>query len=189
MMRSATLLLGLCALAAPVAAQTLESGAGRIDVTGTAPSACVITSAPRAIGSNARVSQSGLASSEIVINQLVDLNTGAARAASIAVSIPIICNSAHRVVVTTASGALTRVPDGALVPASTGFQETVPYGLRADWAGLSIVRTSGNAPLEVISADGAAGDLGLSVEVPGGGAPLVAGDYVEFITVELKAEY
>ena len=188
-MRSAAIFFGLVTLSLTANAQTPNSGNGRIDVTGTAPSACVITGAPTAIGSNARISQSGLRSSEVVINQLVDLNTGAPRAASISVAIPIICNSAHRLIVTTASGALTRVADGAVVPASTGFRESVPYGLRADWAGRSIVRNSGNAPLEVVNADGAAGELGLSVEVAGGGTPLVAGDYVEFITVELKAEY
>lgn len=189
MMRAATLSLSaLVAAAFSAGAQTLESGSGRVDVTGTAPSACVVTAPPVAVGNNARIGQSSTSASEIVINQLIDLNTGSPRATSIAVAIPIICNTAHRVLVTTASGQLTRVSDGA-PPAANGFRDVLPYGLRADWAGFSVVRASGNAPLEVISPDGAAGDLGLSFDMPGGGAPLVAGDYVEFITVELKAEY
>ena len=187
-MRIALSLAAALGLGLTAGAQTLDSGTGRIDVTGTAPSACVVTAPPSAIGSNARIGQSTTSSSEIVINQLVDLHTGLARPTSIAVVIPIISNTAHRVLVTTASGQLTRVPDGA-GPAANGFRDTLPYGLRADWAGFSVSRSSGNAPLEVISPDGAAGDLGLSFDVQGGGAPLVSGDYVEFITVELKAEY
>lgn len=188
-MRNLALALLLTVLAPAMAsAQTVQSGVARLDVTGTAPSACLITAPASAVGSNASFEVTGDQSAKINITELVDQTTSAPRASSISVAVPIICNSAHHIVVHTANGGLRRAGSATVSAGSiNGFREFLPYQITANWSGQDVTSSSQTqSPVDIATSDGAAGQLSLTIDVPAGGDPLVAGAYSDSVVIELQ---
>ncbi|HWU74602.1 MAG TPA: hypothetical protein VN137_14035, partial [Sphingomonas sp.] len=113
------------------------------------------------------------------------------RGAAINLALPVICNSAHKLTVTSANGGLLR--DGGNPrnrQSPTGFGEFLGYQINANWAGQTAsVQTINNNVLAIASADGGAGDMGLTITVPPGGGPLVAGRYADTVTVQFEAAF
>ncbi len=175
--------------ASAAAAQTtspgLDKAGSRLDIFGTAPSACVLSPPTAATGANAAfVVQAGQAG-VIRFTQFVDPQTSQPRASSINLVFPIVCNSAHRLIVRTDGNGLVRTPGAA--PA-VGFRDRVGFQVSADWAGVSASGSSASlTPIDLQTANGAAGQLNLLVDVTGGGTPLVAGAYAGTLIVELEA--
>jgi hypothetical protein len=187
MMRALAFLI--VALAPGVAlAQTVQSGTGRLDLVGTAPSACLVSAPASAVGSNASFAASGTQSAQVTITQLVDQTTSEPRASSISVAVPIICNSAHRVTVRTTNGGLLRQGAQSANPNSVnGFREFLPYQIEAAWSGQDVKSSSATpSPVDIATTDGAAGQLSLTIDVPAGGDPLVAGVYSDSVVIELQ---
>jgi len=183
-----TMLL-VAALLAPAvaAAQTANVGRARLDLVGQAPSACVISAPTAASGSNATFAEAGAQRGEIDITELADPRTAVPKPAAINLALPVICNAAHQVVISTANGGLSRVGVAAGSPEVNGFRQFVPYQLSASWAGQSANAASRVGPtITIKSSDGAAGQLSLVVQVPGGGDPLVAGAYGDQVVIQLQ---
>ncbi|MFI4933455.1 MAG: hypothetical protein ACHP7N_02445 [Caulobacterales bacterium] len=180
----------LAALMVPglACAQTVNTGQGRLDLVGVAPSACLISSPTAAAGANAAFQATGAQQGQITITQLADPQTAQPVAASISIALPIICNTAHHVIVSTANGGLARVGSVSHSQQSVnGFREFLPYQVDAAWAGQDVSGTSqAGATVTINSNDGAAGQLSLVITVPGGGDPLVAGAYNDQVVVELQ---
>lgn len=179
-------LAALAALAIPAAAaaQTQDTGQGRLEIIGEAPSACLISAAPTTGGTNSSFVSATQSSAEVRITNMVDPQTGQATPATINLALPIICNANHHVVVRTANGGLAR--EGAPAPAP-GFRELVPYNVTASWAGTTASGSSQDSPsVDILTGDGAAGDLSINIQVPGGGDPLVAGAYSDELIIELQ---
>jgi hypothetical protein len=190
MMRKGLLIL-LAGLAMPAVAfaQTTQVGQGRLDLTGTAPSACVISAPTSTSGANMSFALTGPQAAQINITQMVDQTTAQPVAASINLSLPIICNSAHTLTVTTANGGMSRIGGAGAGALTNGFREFVPYQVNAVWAGQSVNANSqtSSTPVNISVPDGAAGQLSLSIVIPAGGAPLVAGNYTDSLVIELQA--
>jgi hypothetical protein len=170
-------------------AQTTDVGHARLDLAGRAPSVCLISAPTAASGANATFSPAGAQQGQVTITELADPQTAVPRAASINLALPVICNAAHSVVISTANGGLARAGAGAAAGNSevNGFRQFVPYQLSVSWAGQSANATSQPGPtITIKSNDGAAGQLSLVVKVPGGGAPLVAGAYGDQVIVQLQ---
>lgn len=188
MMRKALILAVL--LAAPSAgfAQTVQVGQGRLDLSGVAPSACVISPPTSTSGVNSSFLLIGPQAAQINITQLVDQTTAEPMSATINLALPIICNTAHTLTVTTANGGLARIGGNARnANVTNGFRELLPYQVNAVWAGHSVNGGSQTlTPVSIAVADGAAGQLSLTIAVPAGGAPLVAGNYADSIVVQLQ---
>ena len=181
-------LIALAALALPslALAATPDTAQGRLDLTGTAPSACVISTPTSAAGANATFQAAGDQQGQINITELADPTTAQPIAASINLALPIICNSAHKVIISTANGGLARV--GGAGQTVGGFREFLPYSVSASWAGQTATATSQAGTTVTINAnDGAAGQLSLVIDVPGGGVPLIAGVYDDQVVIELQA--
>lgn len=180
----ATLLLALASLPAVASAQTQESGGASMDIAGEAPSACVVRPPAATSGVNATLEASGGARSEIRIVQMVDPMTAEARATSFNLSLPIVCNGPHRLVLRSGNGGLLRA--GATAgQQSGGFAEFLPYQLAAIWDGQDINgRSDAAGGLVVNSARGGAGQMSVSINVAAGGPPLVAGSYSDDIVIE-----
>jgi hypothetical protein len=189
MMRLTPLLVTL-AVAAPslAAAQTLDSGGGRLDIEGTAPSACVISAPAGAAGANATFQATGARSAQVSITQMVDPQTAVPRATTINLDLPVICNTAHHLVVRTANGGLLRVgASGATQATVNGFREFLPYQVTAAWSGQTVTGGSQTGtPVNITAVDGAAGQVSLTIDVPAGGAPMVAGAYADSLVIELQ---
>jgi len=181
-------------LATTVAAHaqnTIDTGQGRLEIAGRAPPACVLNAPTASGGQNASFSGTGATSGEILITEFGDPLTAQPRGAAINLSLPVICNAAHRLTVTSSNGGLLRDGGNARNRQSpTGFGEFVGYQISASWAGQNAsVQTINNNVLAIASADGGAGDMGLTIAVPPGGGALVAGRYADTVTVQFEAAF
>lgn len=183
------LLLTLALISAPAAAFAAPiqgTDAGRLDITGEAHGACVISAPAAQAGVNAAFQSGGAASAAIRVIDLVDPLTAQARGASINLAFPVICNAAHRVTVRTANGAMERGHPPALH--APGFRDRLPYEVSATWAGRTVTGSSeSRTPVDISLSNGAAGLLSIVVAIAPGGAPLIAGAYSDSLVVELQA--
>ena len=109
-MMLARLLTGALALIAgsPVAAQTGDTARGRIEIAGRTPPACLIRTARAGNALNASFVSAGPSSGEIRIAELVDPQTAEPRAAEMVIELPVMCNAAHRLTLTSTNGGLLR---------------------------------------------------------------------------------
>jgi len=177
------------ALLAPALAfgQTVNTGQGRLDLSGQAPSGCLISTPTAAAGANSTFQPSGAQSGQVTITQMVDPNTAVPVASTINLALPVICNAAHNVTVSTTNGGLARVGAAAGAPPIGGFRQFLPYQVTASWAGQTANATSQAGPtLTINSSDGAAGQISLTIAVPGGGDPMVAGAYNDQVVIQLQ---
>jgi hypothetical protein len=181
----AVLTLLTAAVPALAAAQVVDPAVRpRLDLIGDAPSACMLQAPTAGPGANAALERVGPLSGQVRITRLVDPNTLEPQAASIDLAFPLICNSAHRLIVRTARGGL--VLDTPAPPA-TGFRDRLSYTVEAEWAGARAEGSSDSrTPVDIAVSDGAAGVVSVSIRIPGGGAPLVAGAYSDSVVVELQ---
>ncbi|GGL33861.1 MULTISPECIES: hypothetical protein [Caulobacter] len=173
--------------AAPAQAQTASTGdraSNTLDLFGVAPSACVLSPPSSAAGTNASFTAQG-AQGVVRFTQFIDPQTAQPRDAVISLGFPVVCNSAHRLVVRTDGAGLARTAGPA--PAA-GFRDSLGFQLSADWAGLTATGPSTSlTPISLQTANGAAGLMNLTVNITGGGAPMVAGDYAGTLVVEIEA--
>lgn len=192
MHRIALIVPALLATTVAAHAQNLiDTGQGRLEIAGRAPPACVLNAPTASGGQNATFTGIGATSGEIRITEFGDPQTAQPRGAAINLALPVICNSAHRLTVTSANGGLLRDGGNARNRQSpTGFGEFVGYQISANWAGQSAsVQTINNNVLAIATADGGAGDMGLTITVPPGGGALVAGRYADTVTVQFEAAF
>lgn len=173
--------------AASAQAQTASTGeraSNRLDLFGVAPSACVLSPPSSAAGTNASFTAQG-AQGVVRLTQFIDPQTAQPRDAVISLGFPVVCNSAHRLVVRTDGAGLARTAGPAPAP---GFRDSLGFQLSADWAGLTATGPSTSlTPISLQTANGAAGLMNLIVNITGGGAPMVAGDYAGTLVVEIEA--
>ncbi|KSB90069.1 hypothetical protein AS593_02370 [Caulobacter vibrioides] len=174
---------------AAASAQTLPTGdeaSSQLQLIGQAPSACVLSPPSAAAGANTSFAAQGGQAGVVRFTQFVDPQTAQPRDASISLAFPVVCNSAHRLVVRTDGTGMSRVGGAATAP---GFRDRLDFQLTADWAGASASGTSATTtPINLATANGAAGQMNLVVAVTGGGTPMVAGDYAGTLVVELEAQ-
>ncbi|HEX7851014.1 MAG TPA: hypothetical protein VF485_14890 [Sphingomonas sp.] len=194
MHRIALIVPALLATSVAAQAQTIspnDTGQGRLEIAGRAPPACVLNAPTASGGQNASFSGTGATSGEILITEFGDPQTAQPRGAAINLALPVICNAAHRLTVTSSNGGLLR--DGGNAgnrQSPTGFGEFVGYQISATWAGQNAsMLTTSNSVLAIAAADGGAGDMDLTISVPPGGGALVAGRYADTVTVKFEAAF
>ncbi|MGA0602868.1 hypothetical protein ACO2Q3_19320 [Caulobacter sp. KR2-114] len=183
----ASLVCAAVLAAAPAFAQTTTVGQGRLDMEGTAPSTCLVQSPQSAVGTNTTFSSGNAQQGQVTITELADPQTAVAKQATISVALPAICNTAHHVTVTSLNRGLLRQGGVASQTPVNGFREFIPYSVTASWAGQTATGQSlTGTPVNITTQDGAAGQVSLTIDVPGGGDPLVAGTYSDSLTIELQ---
>lgn len=177
----------LLPLAGTAHAQDGQSAMETLRIAGAASPACVVRGATANAANNATFAPNGAAGGTITITQLVDLATAAPMASDIALDLPVVCNSAHRLIVLSQSGGLLRQggqASNALRP--NGFADFLPYRLEVAWGGLTLANASnGQAPF-AIDEGAMVGDLRLRVSTPAGGGALTAGRYDDTITIRFE---
>jgi hypothetical protein len=176
--------LGASLIAAPAFAQDTSQASQALYINGTAPAACVISGPSANSAVNAVISQADATHGQIVISQFVDAQTAQPVASDIRINLPVTCNASHRVHISSTRGGLLR--DGGLRAGRGAFAEFVPYRIGLDWAGSQVDQASDGGPITVDAARGAVGELSLHVETPGGGNPLVAGQYDDSIIIQFE---
>lgn len=191
MYRFGLILPALLATTVAAQAQNIDTGQSRLEIAGRAPPACVLNAPTASGGQNATFTSAGTSSGEIRITEFGDPQTAEPRGATINLALPVICNAAHKLTITSTNGGLLRDGGNARNRQSpTGFGEFVGYQISANWAGQNAsVLTTNNSVLAITTADGGAGDMGLTIAVPPGGGPLVAGRYADTVTVLFEAAF
>lgn len=183
-MRALAFPLLVAATAFPASAQVLDTASQRLELAGDAPAACVY-SAPRATRTNnATFAVTGQSTAQIGIVQFVDPTTAEPRASEVELTMPVICNIRHQVRVRSINGGLVRAASNNR--GSTGFREFLPYAIALDWAGTSASLQSTAQGGTVVGGQPARGDLQLRIATPGGGNPMVAGQYNDSIVIEFS---
>jgi hypothetical protein len=146
----AALLLAAVVIAVPAQAQQIDTASNRLELLGDAPAACVFATPTAGNGSNASFTSTGATSARVNITQLVDTTNANSLPSSIELNLPVICNSAHRVIVRSTNGGLTRL--GGNQRGSGPFAEFLAYSFGIGWAGQQVagavipVRSSSTPP-------------------------------------------
>ena len=187
-MRAASLFAAaaLASFALPAAAQVTDTASQRLEIMGNAPPACVISQATASNASNASYAATGASAGQINITQLVDGNTATSLASSIELSLPVICNASHRVIVRSTNGGLSRL-GGNSRGSTGGFSEFLAYNFGLGWAGQNLDRGSDTGPVIVDATEPAKGEVRIRVTTPAGSGPLIAGQYNDSIVIEFSA--
>jgi hypothetical protein len=170
----------------PALAQEFSTAREELELFGRAEPACV-TRAPAAVaGINANFDPSADSGGEIRIVQLVDQTTAEPMPASITLAIPVICNSSHRVTLSSQNGGLLRDSgDSRRRQSGNGFGEFVPYELNFAWAGQEQAVSSEAARSIAFNVQrGAAGEATFRFVLPAGGGALLAGRYSDAVVIE-----
>lgn len=173
-------------LPSAASAQVVGAAEDRLEVLGTAFQACVILTPSASSGNNATFEPASGNSGEIRITDFVNPSTATARAASISLALPVICNSPHRLVLRSSNGGLRR--DGAGAGSQGPFAEFKAYQMAASWGPVALnAMSDADGQLVINSATARAGDVSITIDVGEGGQPLVAGTYSDEIVVEFRA--
>jgi hypothetical protein len=185
MIRRAASILLLLAPAA-LAAQTPQTGQGRLEIVGEAPGACVVRGPATATAINASYTSTGPSGGQLRITEMVSSPQSLSRGATADLALTVICNSPHQLVLRSENGGMLR--NGSRGGAASGpFAEFLPYEFRASWLGRDASSTSnGPGPLVMQSNQGGAGQLSLGVVVPEG-VRLAGGDYRDAVILEFRA--
>lgn len=170
------------ALGEPAGSQPLPLS-DQFDISGAAPDSCVLSNPSAASGRNAIFEAGGARRARIVLPQLADPGTARSRGAAITIVFPLVCNTAHDISVTTTGQGLARLGVAAV---AAGFRDRIAYRLSADWDGAQAAGSSAAAvPVKIAKNSGAAGMLSLTIDVPEGGEPLLAGTYSDSLVIEI----
>jgi hypothetical protein len=182
--------VGACLGVTPAFAQTvaLDLATRNTQIRGEVPRACTITGPALAISaSNATFAVSGVGSATITISQLVDPNIGdgTPQAATLQFEIPATCTVSHELNVDSANDGLAL--GGSLGTAVTdGFRNALPYAITTSWSTLNLSGQTTSGPLIGRVGDAATGNIVVSISIPAGGTPLVAGSYSDSLSINLS---
>lgn len=184
MVRPFLLLAAIAVVAAPASGQSLAETNKRIVLAGRAPAACVIATPVAQAGVNATFTSQSATNGQIAISQLVDPLAATALASSIALDLPVICNTSHNLTVRSLNGGLAR--GGQINTGGTGgFSEFLPYRVTVDWGGQNLSQASDAGTAQIALDRPAQGSARIGFATTAGGGPLVAGQYTDALIIEL----
>ena len=179
-------------------ASSAQDGAAvaRADVNGNIPRFCALGE-PVIDQSGQRNNIRTVNGSIVAVESLADPATLTTRAANVSLSLPTVCNTAHRITLASDNNGLWREP--AVGPEPAGFSGAVPYQLQMNWAGqrtdLDAEAQSRSAIERVAIVDQpTVGDLGLILSIQAGATgqavntPLLAGIYRDTVRLTVEAQ-
>lgn len=150
---------------------------------GAAPAGCRISTPAAPVSENVQIGALSAGSAAIAINQMVD-EASAPLGATVVLVLPAICNQAHTLNLSSLNGGLLGDGPAASVGA---FRSLLPYSVTVAWAGGEQLLLTPDQNLSVVVGEAAAGVVTVTIQIPQGGAPLVAGAYTDEIVLELGA--
>jgi len=183
MTRLAHILAAASLLALTAGAVQAQTAPQQMTFQGQAPAGCLMQAPLSPSADNASVTASAPGSADIVITQLVG-DDGVSEGATVILNVPAACNQAHTVSLISSNGGLLNA-EGA--PAGGPFRALLPYSVVLSWGSGSETYQSGDPAATISSGDAATGSVTVTIEIPAGGAPLVAGSYSDQLILELAA--
>lgn len=190
-----SLAAAVLALGAAGAASAQTDTASRdLPVTGRTPQVCALQDGR--IQAGGLVNVAGTSGTTLQIQQFVDPQTLAARAASATVDFDAFCNFPHNVRIESQNNGLWPT-DGRVSAAATGFAYAVPYNAKVQWGGsnATLVTTGKVRQMtqqSVAIDQPAQGTFELRIEIAEGAsnvenrAPVLAGDYADTLRIYLE---
>lgn len=177
--------LSLAFSASAAMAQDTTHATQRLEFHGDAPAGCVANSARASKQIGTIYQDNGPTGGVVTFPSLVDESTATARASSIELAVPVVCNTSHLITVRSYNGSFVRI--GAGGPNATGgFSETLGYDVGLQWQNLTAQLNSSNTNTSIAFGQPAKGDLIVDIAVPRGTQPLVAGTYTDAVVVEIR---
>ena len=173
----------LAMVSGPVLAQSVEAPARPLAFNGLAAPGCIMQAPSSPSSSNASVTSVAPGAADILFGQLVG-EDGVPVGATVVLTVPAACNQAHVLTLASTSGGLANL-DGT--PVGGPFRALLPYVATVTWGVESETYDSANPPLTIPHGDAAVGSITVIIEIPAGGAPLVAGAYSDQLVLELAA--
>jgi len=181
---SAALVLAFSASGAM--AQDVTHATQRLELHGDAPAGCVANSARASKQVGTLYQDNGPTGGVVTFPNLVDETTAAARASSIELALPVVCNTSHLITVRSYNGALVRLGANAARGGSGGFSEMQTYDVGLQWQQRTVQLGTQTASAAISYNQPAKGDLIVDIAVPRGTNPLVAGTYTDAVVVEIR---
>ena len=168
--------------AAQAQTQVAPPATNQITFKGAVQPGC-ITSVPASNSSqNATVTQQVAGSANVVVTRLVG-DDGVPLGAQIVLSLPAACNQAHTLNLSSLNGGLMNANGPAA--GSAAFRALLPYTVQVNWAGQTQVLTSSEGAVTQPVSDAATGPVSVTIQIPAGGSPMVAGSYSDQLVLEL----
>ncbi len=177
--------LALTFSASVAMAQDVTHATQRLELHGDAPAGCVANSARASKQVGTVYQDNGPTGGVVTFPNLVDETTAAARASSIELALPVVCNTSHLITVRSYNGALVRQGAGGANSAG-GFSESQTYDVGLQWQQLTAQLSAGATNASIAYGQPAKGDLIVDIAVPRGTQPLVAGTYTDAVVVEIR---
>lgn len=194
-MKSARFLLAAAVVASPATAfgqaslvPGVDTATATLELRAVQPSICQLSSVPAASSlANVSIANRTTGETQLAV-ALVDPQTGAASPSVARLTFDMTCTGPHRVTVRTGGGLRNTT---GVAPASGDFRSDVAYSVQTFWAGRSANGEAAGAQSSnavLAQSAGESGQLVVDINIPGGGAPLIAGEYRDTIFVEVGAE-
>lgn len=177
--------LALAFSASGAMAQDVTHATQRLELHGDAPAGCVANSARASKLVGTVYQDNGPTGGVVTFPNLVDESTAAARASSIELALPVVCNTSHLITVRSYNGALVRQGAGGANSAG-GFSESQAYNVDLQWQNLTAQLGGASSNAAIAYGQPAKGDLIVDIAVPRGTQPLVAGTYTDAVVVEIR---
>ncbi|MFM2301405.1 MAG: hypothetical protein RLZZ84_1141 [Pseudomonadota bacterium] len=179
--------------ATPASAQS-DTASRDLPVTGSAPQICAMQDGR--IQPGGLINIAGTSGTTLQIQQFVDPQTLAARAASATVDFDAVCNFPHSVRIESQGNGLWPT-DGRVSSSAQGFAYAVPYTAIVNWAGSNAALSATGKVRQNIQQSftvdqPAQGTLSLRIQIAEGAsnvenrAPVLAGDYADTLRIYLE---
>jgi hypothetical protein len=171
--------------AVSASAQTTATTVGTYEVgfSGAVPAGCLLSTPTAPEMNNATAVSLSPGSADIVVTQLVG-DDGVPVGAVVILDLPSICNQAHTLRLSSVGGGMVNPEaDGA----GGAFRGALPYSVQVNWGGSVQTYQTGEPVLSLPIGNATTGQVTLTIQIPAGGAPLVAGVYSDQLVLELGA--
>lgn len=169
-------------LAASVAQAQVATPQNQMAFNGQVAAGCITSNPSASAAQNASATELVTGSANIVVTRLVG-DDGVPLGAEIVLSMPSACNQAHNLNLSSLNGGLSNTL-GADAQGSA-FRALLPYTVIVSWAGQSQTFNSSSGGLIQPVGDAASGPVTVTIQIPSGGAPLVAGSYSDQLVLQL----
>jgi hypothetical protein len=187
--RFSAFIVATLVISAPVVAVAQEldlaTGQTQTQFIGRAPLACLLSTPTGTQITGATFTTSGTtAQLTFAADTLIDPQSALARAFSMSLTVPVLCNSAHTVTVSSVRGGM--VPTTSIANVA-GFSGRIDLAIGATWAGSTVqANTNGNPlTLTINASDAASGNVEVNLRGIAGTDPMIAGRYNDAIIIAL----
>lgn len=171
-----------CALAGAASGQTPTTQQEQMPFAGDVLPGCTMAAPVISGATNTTSSNVAAGTADLTVTRLVG-DDGVPVGAQVVLTLESACNQSHTLSLDSVRGGMT---NGETAP-NGQFRTVLPYSVTLSWAGVTQTFSSADPALAAAIGSAARGPLTVSITIPSGGTPLVAGAYSDQLVLELGA--